>query len=79
MVNRKKLITHLEKRNVTQQYLLDCYASSKNQHGKLVLDKLDDKSEGYLFHSKSNKAETPLNLILKLDWLIREGIAKRLA
>lgn len=36
------------------------------------------KKEGYLVYPKDNKAEQPLNLILKLDHLFDIGIAKKL-
>jgi len=52
--------------------------SAGREHGKIKVDFLNEKNEGYLFYSKSNKAERPLNLILKLDWLVRSGVAKRL-
>tara|TARA_E500000318_G_C3552484_1_gene209536 strand:- start:1588 stop:1719 length:132 start_codon:yes stop_codon:yes gene_type:complete len=42
------------------------------------MKELDSKYEGYLFFSTKNKAEKPINLILKLEYLERIGIAKRL-
>ena len=47
-------------------------------HGKQILKQLNPKTEGYLFYSKDNKAEQPLNLILRLDFLLTKGVAKRL-
>ncbi|SNY94977.1 hypothetical protein [Flagellimonas pacifica] len=77
-VNRKKLLSFLEKRGLTQSFLKDITSSNKGLHGKLVLDKINPKTEGYLFFSRKNKAENPVNLILKLAFLCKVGIAKRL-
>lgn len=76
LVNRMKLQNKLlnkglDKRNLKNQ-------SDKTAHGKLCVEELDSRSEGYLFLSKKNKAEKPLNLILRLDWLLELGVAKRL-
>lgn len=48
------------------------------EHGKLSLPTLSAKKEGYLYFSKNNKAEQPLNLVLKLKFLLTAGIAKQL-
>ncbi|KPM30913.1 Hypothetical protein I595_2891 [Croceitalea dokdonensis DOKDO 023] len=76
MVNRKKLLTKIHTLQLPQETLID--RRDRYAHGRTELPQLHPKNEGYLFFSKNNKAEQPLNLILKLDWLIREGIAKRL-
>jgi hypothetical protein len=76
LVNRKKLIKKLTSLDLNF-YTLKNYRT-KNNHGRILLDKLNQKSEGYLFLSTKNKAERPLNLILKLDWLIKNKVAKRL-
>ena len=77
-VNRKKLIQHLAKLGLTQERLLEIALKNKELHGKLVLEKLNPWHEGYLFFSTKNKAEKPINLVLKLDYLIAVGVAKRL-
>ena len=74
MVNREKLLSFLQSRELGPE-------SFKNrglENGKIAIDELDSKTEGYLYFSKKKKAEKPLNLILKLDFLIRIGVAKRL-
>lgn len=73
LVNRAKLLTFLNNRGVNKD--LDFNPKS---HGKHVLKELNQKSEGYLYFSKDNKAEQPLNLILRLDFLIKNKLAKRL-
>ncbi|MGB5553326.1 MAG: hypothetical protein WBM83_01620 [Flavobacteriaceae bacterium] len=76
-VNRLKLIDFLEKRNITQKYL----NSIINEHpvggaAKMKIVHLDHRTQGYLYFSTKNKAEKPINLILKLDFLVQNGIAK---
>lgn len=77
-VNREKLIFLMDKKGLSKTYLEQIIAENQNVHGKLVLEQLNAKTEGYLFYSTQNKAEKPVNLILKLDYLERIGVAKRL-
>ena len=76
MVNRKKLLEKLEELNFKNTSFQN-YRSA-NSHGKIVIDQLNQKKEGYLFLSSKNKIEQPLNLVLRLDWLLETKIAKRL-
>ncbi|MCK0161237.1 hypothetical protein [Allomuricauda sp. F6463D] len=78
MVNREKLISCLHSLRLNQEHLKRFISKNKDRHGKLILDELNPKTEGYLFFSRNNKAEQPINLILKLDYLIKIGVAKRL-
>jgi len=77
-VNREKLIQHLEEVGLSQKRLERIISENHSIHGKLNLKQLNPKSEGYLFFSTKNKAEKPINLILKLDYLERIGVAKKL-
>lgn len=77
-VNREKLIRHLDNIGLSKNNFKQIITQNKGKHGKLILEKLNAKTEGYLFYSLKNKAEKPINLILKLDFLIRIGVAKRL-
>jgi hypothetical protein len=76
-INRKKLIEFLKCRGLTKKRLQEIVTSVKTFHGKLALEALNVKSEGYLFFSRKNKAEKPVNLILKLDFLIEAGVGKK--
>lgn len=76
LVNRKKLQLILVKKGLDYNMLNSQY--HKNSHGKICIDELDSREQGYLFLSQKNKAEKPLNLILKLEWLLKLGVAKRL-
>jgi len=77
-VNREKLILRLNEMGLSQKGLEQIISKNQNKHGKLTLEQLNPKSEGYLFFSTKNKAEKPVNLILKLDYLERIGVAKKL-
>lgn len=77
-VNREKLILRLHEMGLNQHFLEQLALDQQHVHGKLLLESLDPKNDGYLFFSKKNKVEKPVNLILKLDFLNRIGVAKRL-
>lgn len=77
-VNREKLISFLKSRTITEDSLADFMENSLLRHGKIKMPGLDSKTEGYLYFSRQNKAEKPINLVLKLDFLIENGMAKRL-
>ena len=79
LVNRSKLIAFLNNKGVSEEMLTQNYNEENLSHGKTAIEELDPKNEGYLFFSKNNKAEKPINLILRLDFLIQNGAAKRLA
>ncbi|MFS4469039.1 hypothetical protein [Maribacter sp. 2210JD10-5] len=78
LVNRQKLLDFLKSRNLSMKTVEDYVAKHPKRQGKLILNELDTKSEGYLYFSRNNKAEQPVNLILKLDFLLDQGLAKRL-
>lgn len=77
-VNRKKLISFLENRAITENSLKYFVKNAIEKQGKVILEGLDAKTEGYLYYSTQNKAEKPINLILKLGFLVENGLAKRL-
>ncbi len=78
LVNRKMLLAFLSKKAITKKVLTDYCDAYIEHHGKLKIRELNSRNEGYLYFSKNNKTEKPINLILKLDFLITQGIAKRL-
>ena len=77
-VNREKLILRLHELGLNQSFLEELALDHKEVNGKLVLERLDPKNEGYLYFSSTNKVEKPVNLILRLEFLNRIGVAKRL-
>ena len=78
LVNREKLLDFLKIKNITIDTLKDSVLKSASLNGKIKIKQLNHKTEGYLFLSQKNKFEKPTNLILKLQFLIENGIAKRL-
>ncbi|WP_339657754.1 hypothetical protein [uncultured Maribacter sp.] len=78
LVNRKMLLGFLDKKAISQKVLKGYCDANIERHGKLKIKELNTRTEGYLYFSKNNKSEKPINLILKLDFLIEQGIAKRL-
>ncbi len=76
-VNRNLLMRHLVSLNLTKENLEQIILKHSKHHGKMQLEQLCSRKEGYLFFSTKNKAEKPVNFILKLDYLIRIGVAKR--
>lgn len=77
-VNREKLILHLSTLGLTREFFEKLIQGHYDLHGKLVLEKLCPKKEGLLYFSAQNKAEKPINLILRLSYLEKIGVAKRL-
>lgn len=78
LVNRKKLCSFLEQRKAIKAVLHNYCKDKEHFHGRLTISELHHRNEGYLYFSKNNKSEKPINLILKLDFLLDSGIAKRL-
>lgn len=78
LVNRQKLISLLVEKGLEPDSLQSNFTAFTKHHGKSTLAQLNEKTEGYLYFSKRNKAETPLNLVLRLDFLIDKSVAKRL-
>ena len=76
-VNREKLLAYLAKRGLTSNKMEQLAQSRPNYHGKMQLESLHPRSEGYLFFSRKNKLEKPVNLILKLEFLTQTGVGKR--
>ncbi|WP_339626115.1 hypothetical protein [uncultured Maribacter sp.] len=77
-VNRKMLLSFLSKKAISKEVLKVYCDANVEHHGKLKIKELNTRTEGYLYFSKNNKPEKPINLILKLEFLIDQGIAKRL-
>lgn len=75
LVNRHKLLRLLEKLDLGKDQLIK--KVQDNTTGKIEIEALNAKKEGYLFQS-NHKAEKPLNLVLKLNWLTEAKIARRL-
>ncbi len=77
-VNREKLILHLSTLGLTREFFQQLVQDNRDVNGKFILEKLCPKKEGLLYFSTQNKAEKPVNLILRLAYLEQIGVAKRL-
>ncbi|MEM9648142.1 MAG: hypothetical protein AAF969_06650 [Bacteroidota bacterium] len=78
LANREKLLGVLATRGLSPDKMVQLAESQPNYHGKMELESLNPYTEGYLFFSRKNKLEKPVNLILKLDWLCEIGAGKKL-
>jgi len=76
-VNREKLTRFLASRNISKKSMASEIKKHPQKHSKLKIDQLDSAKEGYLYFSSKNKAEKPINLVLKLDFLIKNQVARQ--
>lgn len=77
-IYREKLILFLSNKGLTETKLsqLQMEIRKSGKHGKIKLKELNPKTEGVIFYSKNNKNEQPINLVLKLDFLIKNNVGK---
>ncbi|GGI56912.1 hypothetical protein [Winogradskyella haliclonae] len=79
-VNRKKLLSHLELRNLSKKRLLEYDADLRNFEDKKLKNEIEElcpKTEGLLYFSPQ-LSEQPINLQLRLKHLIEMGVAKQI-
>jgi hypothetical protein len=76
-VNRKKLIGLLETHMVNPIRLSSYLTDIEQQPGLYTWPGLCRKTEGY-FYVTHHKVEKPINIILRLDYLVAKKVAKRL-
>jgi len=79
-VNRSLLIKHLNSKGLTYTVLYNYekqIRSSFTKNKKHLIKELNSKTEGILFYSPQ-LSEKPINLQLKLNYLIEIGVAKRI-
>lgn len=78
-VHRNKLLFELDKLGLTAKKIraYDKEFRQKNLKGQKAIDELDEKREGKM-HLSAQLAEKPLNLVLRLEFLIRLGVAKKI-
>jgi hypothetical protein len=77
-VYRDDLKALLQKKELTENrlFLIEKELRQSGKHGRYPIQQLNPKTEGVLFYSKNNKSEQPINLVLKLDWLVKEKVGK---
>ncbi|PCE66609.1 hypothetical protein [Sediminicola luteus] len=76
-VNREKLIGSLKTHNIGPHTLGSFLHDIEQQPGLHTWPGLCRKTEGY-FYVTHHKAERPINIILRLDYLVAKKVAKRL-
>lgn len=76
-VNRKKLIEHLQQKGLSRHKLdqYDCDIRHTQSFGKNFIPELNHKSAGLIYYS-NHLTEQPLNLQLRLEYLINCKVAK---
>jgi len=77
-VNRKILITYLESRGLSKEKLLkyDSDIRENKTFGKNKLNELNEKTEGLIYYT-SHLSEKPINLQLRLSFLLDNKLAKK--
>lgn len=78
-VNRSKLIAYLEGIQLSETTLLayDKKLRTTNSYGKNEIPELDAKKQGVIFFTE-HLNEQPINLQLRLNYLIESAIAKKI-
>lgn len=76
-VNRSKLLNLLDYKSLNEQSLKKIIDDLRHEKdfGRHTLKHLDKRKEGVV-HFNESLAEQPMNLVLKLDFLIQEKVAK---
>ena len=77
-VNRFKLIQLLEEKGLSQRIIEGYEKEIRNgsQFGAIEIEELNNKKEGVFYYSKNNKTESPINIVLKLSYLVKSGVGK---
>lgn len=79
-VDRAKLINLLESRGLTHEKIQEMNLEIRGgtNENAIPIKELNAQNEGKFYFSKNNKAEQPINLVLKIDFLIKENVAKKI-
>ena len=78
-VSRRHLKEYLSKKGLTEKQLseYDAEIRHKAQYGRNSIKELDSKREGLMFYT-AHLQEKPMNLQLRLDFLIKAKVGKRI-
>lgn len=79
-VDRVKLIKLLQSKELNYQRISEINQEIRdgNSEGRIPTKELNSFTEGNFHFTKSGKVEEPINIILKLDFLMKSGVAKKL-
>ncbi len=77
-IYREKLQSFLNQKGLNKLYLLSLEKQIRagSIEGKIPIKELDGSNEGAMYFSKQHKNEQPINLVLKLKFLLDNSIAK---
>ena len=77
-VNRNKMIQHLDSLglNISTLQKYDNHFRMNNSYGKNEITELDKYSEGLIYFSEQ-LVEKPINIQLRLEYLIQSEVAKK--
>lgn len=77
-IYRSKLLALLKSRGLNQERVITLEKNIRNNNinGRIPIPELDERKEGVFYFSKTNKREQPINVVLKLSFLLQQGIGK---
>ena len=77
-INRLKLKQLLKEKGLTQKVIeiYDNKIRNRGKSGVIEIEELNPKTEGRFYFSKTNKNERPINLVMKLSYLVKKGVGK---
>ncbi|KAF2514869.1 hypothetical protein [Flavobacterium foetidum] len=78
-IDRSLLINLLGSKGLTYERIIKINEEIRSgfSEGKIPIQKLNSDEEGYFYFSKSGKSEQPINVVLKLAYLIENKAGKR--
>ena len=79
-VDRARLVNRLKSKGLDYERIMQINQEirSGTTENRIAVNELDERTEGYFYYSKSGKAEQPINIVLKLDFLIQSEAAKKI-
>lgn len=79
-VYREKLIELLLSKGLTESklYEIEKQIRTTGDHGRVTVEGLNPSNEGFMYFSKTNKSEQPINLVLRLNFLTNSLTGKNL-
>ena len=77
-INRLKLKQLLQEKGLSKDVIesYDNRIRKNKENGKINIEELNPKTEGRFYYSKTNKNERPINLVMRLSYLIKKGVGK---
>lgn len=78
LVDRQKLIALLEHNGLTESkiFSIEKEVRLKSEFGKIICFQLNPQRQGYIYYTEWLE-EQPVNIVLRLSYLVQEGVAWR--